>query len=501
MATTPNVTSASTAATEHADLPPSVWRILASNFAEATHLLRFEEPLDGLDSSQWSVLMWIATSWTRGDQSPSQAYLASRSRLSTRTVRRALVALEELDLLRTARGTGVTTELEVGPRLALILRDFTFCRDPKIWMRTPRVGAGGQTLALTTPENGAGASEGTPANETVVHGHTTDNDAGVSERTAANETVVHAHTTDNDAGVSEGTPANETVVHGHTTDNGAGVSEGTPANGTVVHTRTTDNGTLVGGRDRQAKPQSPAPFSALISGNLKGIRIDASPDADAAAEGGPSVRQSGAPEGPPSLIKERNKEDLNSFSLEGAPTPDTVTAPATPATVPTPAAPAPAQPVDAGTARRLALDALAARFRRAHPGVPLPRAADAADVKLVEACTANGTWDVETLRQTHLDAIEGAFEKAPPERPPTPKYIWGQFRFFLRHASVGRAKRVSVEAPKPKSKQPRPPEDPPASSEWLEQHMRDAAALLDRLPDISTKPKPQTWARFVVEPE
>jgi hypothetical protein len=147
--------------------------------------------------------------------------------------------------------------------------------------------------------------------------------------------------------------------------------------------------------------------------------------------------------------------------------------------------------VDATTTRRLALDALAVRFLRANPGIPLPRTCDAGDVKLVEACTAKGTWDAQTLRQTHLDAIDGAFEKAPPDRPPTPMYIWGQFRFFLENARIGRAKRLRAEAPPPKPKKDRPPpEDPPASSEWLEQHMREARARLATIADIS-KPKPQ----------
>jgi hypothetical protein len=291
-----------------------VWTILAHHFGEVIHRLRFEDPLHALDHSQWWVLVCVAHSWTRGDKSPSQADLARWAGLSTRTVRRSLVRLEELDLLRGVRDNGSTTELDVGPRLAPILRDI--------------------------------------------------------------------------------------------------VTSVTPANGTYVS---------------------------------------------------------------PSLIKKK-EEDLNSFCSERTPTPATPAAPAMPATPATPG-----QLVDAATARRLALDALAIRFRRAHVGIPLPRTCDAADVKLVEACTANGTWDVETLRQTHLDAIEGAFEKAAPDRPPTPRYIWGQFRFFLAHASVGRAKRLRAGAP-PKAKKARPPEDPPASFAWLEQHMREASARLATLP-------------------
>ena len=111
-------------------------------------------------------------------------------------------------------------------------------------------------------------------------------------------------------------------------------------------------------------------------------------------------------------------------------------------------------------------------------------------MRLVEACAANATWDADTLRQTHLDAIDGAFEKAPPDRPPTPRYIWGQFRFFLAHAALGRAKRLRAET-KPKPKAPRPPDEPPASFEWLEKHMRAATDELASLPSVLTVRPPR----------
>ncbi len=445
-----------------AELAPSVWRILAHNFGEAIHLLRREAPINALDSSQWVVLTSIAVSWTRGNGSPSQACLAALSGVSTRTIRRTLLVLERLGLVCGVRENGITKELEVGPRLAPLLRDFAFCRDPKIWMRTPRSAARATTATVDTVADGSANTPDTLADGVV--------------RTQDKVSDFPASTADNRAGA-------DTVAYGSAKapDTVADGSAGTPD--TVA-----DTTAVVPTRRRDTEPRSPTLLGASIPQILRALPSADPPRSAREREGGHGVLPaSAAAEGPPSLIKKKSKQDLNSFSSEGGPTPDTV------------ADPSPGQPVDAGTNRRLALDALAIRFRRAHPGVPLPRTCDATDVKLVEACTANGTWDVETLRQTHLDAIDGAFEKAPPERPPTPRYIWGQFRFFLAHAGVGRSKRLSAKPPKPK--QPRPPEGPPASSEWLEQHMREASALLDRLPDVSAKPKPQSWARFVVEPE
>jgi hypothetical protein len=361
---------------DQTELAPAVWRILAQNFAEAFYVLRFEEPLNALDGGQWSTLLWITSSWIRGDTSPSQRTLATLSGLSPRTLRRNLGVFEELELLRGVRASGSTTDLEVGPRLARIFRDFASCRDPKIWTRP------------------------TPANRTLGPAGTTVTVAEVSDLTPANRALGPAGTT---AGVPE-------VV-------------------TRIPAKTAESALT---------PATVAEVGGLL-----------------------------AP-----LIK-KNK-DLSSFSSEGGPTP------ATPA--------APGQHVDAATARRLALDALAAYFVRANPGIPLPRACDAGDVRLVEACTAGGTWEVEKLRQAHLDAIDGAFEKAPPDRAPTPRYIWGQYRFFLAHAAIGRAKRLRAETP-PKPKKPRPPEDPPASTEWLAEHMRVALTRLDTIPDVA-RPKP-----------
>jgi hypothetical protein len=400
----------------------AAWRIVAGNFAEALYWLRLEEPFDALDPCQWDVLRVILSSLCLGSSSPTQAELAFHAGYCVRSIRQSLAELKRTELLRAAGGGGAPVTFDIGPRLTAFLRDFAFTRDARIWRWTSPV------IAVPnhppTPAPHAARIADAPA----LH-------AGEYARTQA---LRAARILD--------TPALHTQVRD------------TPAPHAGV-TRPT-------GHDES---RHPLPIRAAIPSNFQ--RIRGSERFASAIEAG-DVSDDVAPEAPPSLIKKK-EEDLNSFSSsEGGPTPATQ--------------PHPCQPVDAATARRLALDALATRFRRAHVGIPLPRACDAADVKLVEACTANGTWDVETLRQTHLDAIEGAFDKAPPDRPPTPRYIWGQFRFFLAHASVGRAKRLRAEvAPKPKKV--RLPEDPPASSEWLEQHMREASARLATLPDVSIR--------------
>ena len=123
----------------------------------------------------------------------------------------------------------------------------------------------------------------------------------------------------------------------------------------------------------------------------------------------------------------------------------------------------------------MALDALAALFRRTNPGVPLPRTCKAAHVRIVEACTASGDWNADAARQMHLDAIEGAFTRST-SGAPTPKFIWGQLCHFLANARIGRAARLQPPAPaRPKKREP---EDPPASHEWLAAHLRGVTASL-----------------------
>lgn len=135
--------------------------------------------------------------------------------------------------------------------------------------------------------------------------------------------------------------------------------------------------------------------------------------------------------------------------------------------------------LDATTVRRLAKGAIAALLRRAHPDVPLPRACAASDVRLVEECTLNGTWDAETVEQMHLDAIEGAFDRSK-SRDPTPTFIWGHPRHFLANVRVGREKRLKAAAV-PRSK---PAHDEPAAPHaWVAEHMRRAAGDLDRIPE------------------
>ena len=181
------------------------------------------------------------------------------------------------------------------------------------------------------------------------------------------------------------------------------------------------------------------------------------------------------------LLKKNKEKDLHSSFLEGGPTGSR-------------------EPpsLDAATSRRLALDALAIRFLRANPGVPLPRGCDASDVKLVEACVANERWDAATQAQMHKDAIDGAFDRAPPDRPPTPMYIWGQLRFFLENARAGRAKRLKGTVPVPKdavshapvagrgAPEPRSPRrsssptEPVASHAWVAAHLRETLAAFAR---------------------
>jgi hypothetical protein len=176
------------------------------------------------------------------------------------------------------------------------------------------------------------------------------------------------------------------------------------------------------------------------------------------------------------LIKNIKKEDLTSSSLEGGPI-----------------RPVEQGVVDAATSRRLALKALAALHQRANPGIPLPRACDAANVRLVEACAAKGTWNASELEQTNLDAIAGAFDRST-SGAPTPMFIWGQLHFFLKNARIGRALRLK---PKPVLR-PRAagPEEAPASLEWLAEHLRGVNERLSGIPDPS---KPKLPTRFVID--
>lgn len=220
--------------------------------------------------------------------------------------------------------------------------------------------------------------------------------------------------------------------------------------------------------------EKPALLARLIPSNLQAIRVG-TPTAATALD---MVSTADTVSPARGLIKRTKEEDLNSsFLIERGPSATT----------------AGASQVDAVTSRRLALQALAELHRRANPGIPLPRTCEAAHVRLVEACAAQGAWDAATLEQTHLDAIAGAFERSTAGAP-TPMFIWGKYFFFLKNARVGRALRLKPTPAPPK----RPlPEEPPAPPDWVASHIGAAREALDRIPD-HRRPRPSP-PRF--EPE
>jgi hypothetical protein len=114
-----------------------------------------------------------------------------------------------------------------------------------------------------------------------------------------------------------------------------------------------------------------------------------------------------------------------------------------------------------------------------------------ADVRLVEACTADAAGDrsdAQMLAQMHVDAIEGAFTRST-TGDPTPKFIWGQLRHFLTNARIGRTKRLE---PAPRPPPPRRVKDEPAAPlEWVALHMSRATAELDGIRDSRPRLPPR----------
>ena len=94
-------------------------------------------------------------------------------------------------------------------------------------------------------------------------------------------------------------------------------------------------------------------------------------------------------------------------------------------------------------AREIALDALAAYFRRRHPGMAPVRTFDAQDVDAVARCAGSVTGDREAKLRALLDSVEGAFLASP--RPPTVRFVWGRIEHFLVHAERGRRLRLRRE--------------------------------------------------------
>ena len=116
-----------------ARVPSRVWRDLARNFGDAIIALREEEPLARLDASQWAVLILLLHAWSRAARRPSQTELMRRAGLALRTVRRCLADLERLELAVRLPTGHACPDLAVGPRLAPLLTDFAFGRDPRLW--------------------------------------------------------------------------------------------------------------------------------------------------------------------------------------------------------------------------------------------------------------------------------------------------------------------------------------------------------------------------------
>jgi hypothetical protein len=86
--------------------------------------------------------------------------------------------------------------------------------------------------------------------------------------------------------------------------------------------------------------------------------------------------------------------------------------------------------------REVAIELLAARFARKHPGVPAPRP-HVREVTIVLSRLRELRGSTEERRQTGLDAIAGAWARS--VDAPSVAYVFGSYEWFLDHAQRGAA--------------------------------------------------------------